>query len=419
MRILICSIHPEVGYSGGRYHAWMMGEALSCGGHQVFLWTNAEPVYAKDFVNWGGHDSLNLCIDRHFFNPPREKFDWVIVVPDMSSSRSVYARWLRCAARSRARVALLNFESANFFNTFSPVPRDPKKWKSWREVSRFCDVILSSAEISNRYAEEFYTEAPDGCVFATCQPSINSVEADAAVAVPEKNRIFVITRFSSSDSGHKGGEELLLTLNDEIRGCTLCLLVGKNGVPRHVRTILDERSEQCGFEYELLQELDDRAKFSYLKSAKLMLFLSRFEGFGYPPVEATYCGVPCIASDLEILRETSGDALMYVDPTNPSEIGVAIQRIFDGGWRASPEDAARVARLVSASAYSDRLSNILSSKPIAEAPLLQFSVPIANVKILFWTIGEGIMWVVGKVRSAIRHCKRAVLILINPKRQFE
>lgn len=419
MKILICGVHPPVGYSGGRYHAWMMGEALSAAGHDVTLWTNVIPVYASDFENFPGHTAIKLCIDKRFNRQPGKDFDWVVIVPDMSSTRAVYAKWLCCAYNSTARIALLNFESANFFNAFAPVPRNPKLWQSWRTVSQYCDVIMSSAEISNQYASKFYTDAPESCSFVTCQPSINSVEAHLAKPVADARRIFVITRFGTSDSGHKGGEEFLSTLGREIEGCTVCLLVGKNGVPDHVKEILDERSRECGFQYEILRELNDRAKFSYLKSAKLMVFLSRFEGFGYPPVEAVSCGIPCIASNLEILRETSGGALLYVDPTSVSEVKSAVGKVLRGEWVANNDDEERVRRLVSFDSYTQRLSKIFSTEPSGEMPILKFNQALAKIKIIIWACLYGVRWIYGKMRSAIRHSKRGVLRVLDPKRKFE
>jgi glycosyltransferase involved in cell wall biosynthesis len=52
-----------------------------------------------------------------------------------------------------------------------------------------------------------------------------------------------------------------------------------------------------------------------MKKARLCFFPSLAEGFGYPPIEALYAGTPSVVSDLPALRETMGDAAIYVDPT--------------------------------------------------------------------------------------------------------
>ncbi len=47
------------------------------------------------------------------------------------------------------------------------------------------------------------------------------------------------------------------------------------------------------------------------RRATLVLQPSEREGFGLPVIEAMACGVPVIASDLEVLREVGGDAAIY------------------------------------------------------------------------------------------------------------
>ena len=42
-----------------------------------------------------------------------------------------------------------------------------------------------------------------------------------------------------------------------------------------------------------------------------MVFPTRFEGFGLPPAEALYCGRPCLAYDIPILRENYKDMLEF------------------------------------------------------------------------------------------------------------
>ncbi len=357
--IVICGSHLNSGYSGGRYHAWMMGEALSAGGSNVTVWTNARPKYANDFLRCSGHSRIDIHVDPGYRWNPSVEADWVVIVPDMSSPRSHYTRWLDFAARCKARVGLLNFESANFFNAFAPSPRNNHDWDNWRYVSKYCDVILSSTNISNQYAEDYYVESPPHCRFLTCQPSINSVEADLAEPMTDQNRIFAITRFTGSDGAHKGGNELLNMIDESMSGYKLSILVGNRGIPNETKERMKDLAELHSVEIETLEGVSDSEKFRYLKSAKLMLFFSRFEGFGYPPVEAIYCGVPCIASDLQVLREISGNALFYVDPSSPNTVKKIIKESLAGKLPRDKEAYEAVQRLVSFESYINRLESCL------------------------------------------------------------
>lgn len=55
-------------------------------------------------------------------------------------------------------------------------------------------------------------------------------------------------------------------------------------------------------------------------SAKCMLYVSLFEGFGIPIVEAMRCGVPVITSDRSSMPEVAGDAAIIIDPTHTDSI---------------------------------------------------------------------------------------------------
>jgi len=57
--------------------------------------------------------------------------------------------------------------------------------------------------------------------------------------------------------------------------------------------------------------VSESEKWVEIKRSKIMVFPSSFEGFGIPPAEALYCGVPCIASDIPILKEVYGERLEY------------------------------------------------------------------------------------------------------------
>jgi alpha-1,3-rhamnosyl/mannosyltransferase len=63
------------------------------------------------------------------------------------------------------------------------------------------------------------------------------------------------------------------------------------------------------------------------RGARMFVFPSLFEGFGFPPVEAMACGVPVLCSNTTSLPEVVGDAALLVDPLSADAIAGGMQRL--------------------------------------------------------------------------------------------
>lgn len=57
------------------------------------------------------------------------------------------------------------------------------------------------------------------------------------------------------------------------------------------------------------------------------LFVTLYEGFGFPVIEAMLAGTPVITSNTSCLPELAGDAAITVDPTDVSAIAQAIRQV--------------------------------------------------------------------------------------------
>lgn len=68
-------------------------------------------------------------------------------------------------------------------------------------------------------------------------------------------------------------------------------------------------------------------KTTILQSARMLVYPSIYEGFGFPPLEALQCGVPVITSYTGALPEILGSAALYVDPYIQSDLVHAIHQI--------------------------------------------------------------------------------------------
>lgn len=79
-------------------------------------------------------------------------------------------------------------------------------------------------------------------------------------------------------------------------------------------------------------KVDDNYLWDCYQSASALLFLSEYEGFGYPVIEAFNFNTPVIASNFGAVHEISNGAALEVDLGKLNDISLAIDRIADGSW---------------------------------------------------------------------------------------
>ncbi len=63
--------------------------------------------------------------------------------------------------------------------------------------------------------------------------------------------------------------------------------------------------------------------------SEAMTYVSKFEGFGLPIVEAFHAEVPLITSNVTSMPEIAGDAALFADPQDPESIAEKLLEIFN------------------------------------------------------------------------------------------
>lgn len=66
-----------------------------------------------------------------------------------------------------------------------------------------------------------------------------------------------------------------------------------------------------------------------IAGAMAMVYVSLFEGFGIPILEAMHCDIPVITSTRSSMPEVGGDAVLYADPDSFEEISRQMIAIFE------------------------------------------------------------------------------------------
>lgn len=80
---------------------------------------------------------------------------------------------------------------------------------------------------------------------------------------------------------------------------------------------------------EILTSIDQKHLESLYSNAEAFLYPSLYEGFGLPILEAMSFGCPVITSNFGAMKETAGNAALFIDPTNVADIFTSMTRIIE------------------------------------------------------------------------------------------
>lgn len=75
--------------------------------------------------------------------------------------------------------------------------------------------------------------------------------------------------------------------------------------------------------------LQDEELRDLYSSCEALLYLSLYEGFGLPPIEAMACGAPVVASSIPALVESTGGAALLVDPSDVNAISETVLSVLE------------------------------------------------------------------------------------------
>lgn len=74
--------------------------------------------------------------------------------------------------------------------------------------------------------------------------------------------------------------------------------------------------------------VDDIELVSLYQHAKAFVFPSRYEGFGFPVLEAMACGCPVVTSNVSSLPEVVGDAALLADPSDSGGFARHLEQVL-------------------------------------------------------------------------------------------
>ncbi len=99
-----------------------------------------------------------------------------------------------------------------------------------------------------------------------------------------------------------------------------------------------ERIEKSSIKEKIIYKgyVPDEDLIHAIGNARIFIYPSIYEGFGFPVLEAMRLGVPVITSNMGVLKEVGGDGACLVDPYNPREIADHLSALLENeGLRQS------------------------------------------------------------------------------------
>ena len=107
----------------------------------------------------------------------------------------------------------------------------------------------------------------------------------------------------------------------------LCLVVGGSAASTFNQA--GKQTNSATARMRQVGRVSDAELSRLLQGAMALLYPSRYEGFGLPPLEAMRNNCPVVVARTGALPETAGPAALYCDPNRPATLAAAIQRVAE------------------------------------------------------------------------------------------
>jgi glycosyltransferase involved in cell wall biosynthesis len=109
------------------------------------------------------------------------------------------------------------------------------------------------------------------------------------------------------------------------------------GIPCRLRIIGKLTKEQaltlqeCRIDYSAVAGISDEELVREYQQCDLLVFVSTYEGFGMPIIEANATGRPVVTSNILSMPEVAGEAAAFADPFDVMSIRQSILRVIEDG----------------------------------------------------------------------------------------
>ena len=227
-----------------------------------------------------------------------------------------------------------------------PYKRDPLRRAFYRRSAVTADRIITDSLFSKSEIVAAYGVRPESIDVVPLAASASMTPGPAMPLPADCPQRFVL---------HVG--DLHTRRNLQMIARALRAVRKRNPAHRDVALVLagTDRGARAGLETLKLTDepvpltwfagaIDEATLLTLYRSAAMLTYPSRYEGFGLPLLEAMGCGLPVVAAAASSIPEVVGDAGVLLDPDDEAGWSDAIERILDDSTHAQSMRAKGLAR---------------------------------------------------------------------------
>lgn len=191
-----------------------------------------------------------------------------------------------------------------------------------RSIKQADFIITVSEAVKSELVKEF-SLSPDRCVVTTIPPDEkyyqkNNNEIHKKYKIPTQKFIF----FMGNLEPRKDLPTLISAyqlLPEKIKNKYSLVLAGGNGWKTEKSRESIKNAQKLGEKVIHVGFIDQKDASSFYQKASLFVMPSIYEGFGMPILEALASECPIVASNIPVLREAGGEAVLYAKQGDPSD----------------------------------------------------------------------------------------------------
>lgn len=213
---------------------------------------------------------------------------------------------------------------------FSEVPETFTRFKR-TVISRAYPLSAKKASkivtVSNFSKGELlsHLHVPDSKIEVVHNPLPPNLSAPGSSDISKIEHPYLLT--VGKDYHHKNLKTAVQALSNHLEQLHL-VFAGFDAPPDHPLRLL---AESLGVEdrVHFAGYVSEERLATLYSEAEIYIHPSRYEGFGFPLIEAMYYGTPVVSSDAASLPEVGGDAALYFDPDSPDELSRLVKRVVE------------------------------------------------------------------------------------------